>query len=96
VEAIILSPVTWVVVALTIGLLDVFVLGFVLLPFSLAAGLIAVLGFVDQLAVLGAFRFFNAWTDLALAYGVLVVLAYLLLRNAVRRWNRGRKDVNDY
>ena len=95
-EPLLLSPLTWVVVGLLVLLIDIFLLNFVLVPFSIGAGIVAMLAFSDASALLGSFTFFSSWRDVALAYGVLVVVGYLLLRRSIQRWNRGKRDINEY
>lgn len=95
-EGVVLAPITWVVIALVMVLIDLFLLGLVLLPFAIAAGLIAVLAFVDGTSWLPTITFFSSWTDVALAYGVLSVAGFFVLKGSLRRWSRGHRDVNDY
>jgi membrane protein implicated in regulation of membrane protease activity len=95
-EGLLLSPLTWVGVGLLLLLIDIFLLNMVLVPFSIASGIVAVLAFSDQSGVLGGFTFFDSWRDVALAYSLLVVAGYLLLRRAIGRWSRGSRDINEY
>ena len=95
-EVLLLSPLTWVAVGLLVLLIDIFLLNMVLVPFSIASGIVAVLAFVDQNGVLGDFTFFDSWRDVALAYSLLVLAGYLLLRRAIGRWSRGSRDINEY
>lgn len=95
-EALLLSPLTWVAVGLLILLVDIFLLAMVLVPFSIGAGIVAALAFSDQFGLLRDFTFFDSWRDVALAYGLLVLAGYLLLHRSIRRWSRGSHDINEY
>ena len=89
------QPLAWLAAGLAIVLVDVF-LGMVLLPFAVAAGLLAAATFVDQQGWLGGLVLVPSWRVAAIAYGVLVVVGYALVRFAVGRGSGARRDVNDY
>jgi Cu/Ag efflux pump CusA len=94
IDALLLSPLTWLVAALAILLIDVF-LAFVLLPFSLAALLLVALTFADQRGAFGV-TLLHDWQDVALAYGIAALLGVIALRRLLRRGQRGSRDINDY
>ena len=89
------QPLAWLAAGLAIVLVDVF-LGMVLLPFAVAAGLLAVAAFVDQQGWLANLTLLPSWQAAAIAYGVLVGVGYLVVRFAAGRGAGGRRDVNDY
>jgi membrane protein implicated in regulation of membrane protease activity len=89
------QPLAWVVAGLAIVLIDVF-LGMVLLPFAVAAGLVAVATFVDRQGWLASLVLVPSWQVAAIAYGVLVVVGYVVVRVGAGRGAGGRRDVNDY
>lgn len=93
VDALLLSPLTWLVVALAVLLIDVF-LAFVLLPFSVAALFLVAFTFVDARGWFGI-DLLQGWRDAALAYGIAALVGVVVLRRVIRRGERTR-DINDY
>lgn len=89
------QPLAWLAAGLLVVLVDVF-LGMVLLPFAVAAVLVAAATFVDAQAWLGGVRLLPTWQAATIAYGVLVVLGYVVVRWGAGRGVGARKDVNDY
>jgi membrane protein implicated in regulation of membrane protease activity len=89
------EPLAWLAAGLVILLVDLF-LGMVLLPFAVAAGLLAVGALVDRLGWLGGFALLPSWQAAAIAYGVLVVVGYVVVRGTVGRGAGSRPDVNEY
>lgn len=89
------QPLAWLAAGLAIVLIDVF-LGMVLLPFAVAAGLLAAATFVDQRAWFGGLTLVPSWQAAAIAYGVLVLVGYAVVRWGAGRGAGARRDVNDY
>ncbi len=89
------QPLAWLAAGLAIVLVDVF-LGLVLLPFGVAAGLLAVATFVDRQGWFESLVLVPTWQAAAIAYGVLVVVGYVVVRVGAGRGVGGRRDVNDY
>jgi hypothetical protein len=89
------EPMAWLAVGLGILVVDLF-LGMVLLPFAVAAGLLAVATLVDRQGWFGGFALLPTWQTAAIAYGVLVVVGYAVVRWTVGRGTGARPDVNEY
>ena len=89
------QPLAWLAAGLAIVLVDVF-LGLVLLPFGVAAGLLAVATFVDRQGWFESLVLVPTWQVAAIAPGVLVVVGYVVGRAGAGRGVGGRRDVNDY
>jgi membrane protein implicated in regulation of membrane protease activity len=89
------QPLAWLAAGLAIVLVDVF-LGMVLLPFAVAAALLAGATFVDRQGWLASLTLVPSWQAAAVAYGVLVVVGYVVVRVGAGRGAGGRRDVNDY
>ena len=89
------QPLAWLAAGLAVVLVDVF-LGMVLLPFAVAAGLLAAATFVDRQGWFGGFAIVPSWQVAAIVYGVLVVVGYAVVRWGAGRGAGARRDVNDY
>lgn len=89
------EPLAWLAAGLVIVLVDLF-LGMVLLPFAVAAGLLAVGTLVDRLGWFGGFALVPSWQAAAISYGVLVVVGYAVVRWGVGRGAGARRDINEY
>lgn len=89
------EPLAWLATGLAILVVDLF-LGLVLLPFAVAAGLLALAAFVDRLGWLGALTLVPSWQAAAITYGVLVLVGYAVVRWAVGRGSGAKRDINEY
>ena len=89
------EPLAWLAAGLVILVIDLF-LGLVLLPFAVAAGLLALAAFVDRLGWFGGFALVASWQVAAITYGVLVVVGYVVVRWMVGRGSGARRDINEY
>ncbi len=89
------QPLAWLAAGLAILVVDLF-LGLVLLPFAVAAGLLALATFVDRLGWFGGTALVPSWQASAIVYGVLVIVGYAVVRWAVGRGSGARRDINDY
>lgn len=89
------QPLAWLAAGLAILVVDLF-LGLVLLPFAVAAGLLALATLLDRLGWFGAWTLVPSWQAAAITYGVLVVVGYAVVRWAVGRGSGARRDINEY
>ncbi|MDP7101195.1 MAG: hypothetical protein QF503_08595 [Rhodospirillales bacterium] len=91
----IFQPYVWIILGLVIIIADIF-LGFILLPFGIAALLIAILIFTDRSMILVDFIFFETWRDILLYYALLSLIALGAIRLFVKKGKKGKADINDY
>ena len=91
----IFQPHAWLILGLTILILDIF-LGFVLLPFAISAIIISALIYSDQNLIFFDFIFFENWKDIFLCYAALIILTLILLRFFLQFRKRDKFDINKY
>ena len=92
----IFQPYVWVILGLSIVIIDIFFLGFVLLPFGISSLFIAALIFCDQRMVWGEFVLFETWRDILLYFALLSLVSLGVIRLLVKMSNKGNVDINEY
>ena len=91
----IFQPHIWLILGLILLIADIF-LGFVLLPFSISALIIAALIYSDKNLVFVDFIFFESWRDILIYYSVLIVLSLITLRYILQLRKKDKSDINKY
>ena len=91
----IFEPYTWLILGLLVIIIDIF-LGFVLLPFGIAALVIAGLIFSDQNMIFGDFIFFETWRDVLIYYAVLSLCSVGMIKLIFQKSKKGKSDINQY
>jgi membrane protein implicated in regulation of membrane protease activity len=92
----IFQPFFWVVLGISIIIIDVFFVGGILLPFGISSLMIAAFRFSDQNMLLGDFLFFETWRDILLYYSLLSLLSLVVLRVFLKLGDKNKIDINDY
>jgi membrane protein implicated in regulation of membrane protease activity len=90
------QPYFWVVLGISIIIIDVFFIGGVLLPFGISSLIIAAFRFSDQNMFLEDFLFFETWRDILLYYSLLSLFSLGALRLFVKIGDKNKIDINDY
>ncbi len=91
----IFQPHIWLILGLILLIADIF-LGFVLLPFSISAFIIAALIYADKNLVFVDFIFFESWRDILIYYSVLIVISLIALRYILQSRKKDKSDINKY
>ena len=92
----IFQPYAWIILGLSIVIIDIFFLGFVLLPFGISSLLIAALIFCDQRMVWGELVLFETWRDILLYFALLSLVSLGVIKLLVKMSNKGNVDINEY
>lgn len=89
------EPYTWIILALIVLVIDIF-LGFVLLPFGISALGIAFLVFSDKNSLFGDFHFFQTWENIISYYAILTIVTMVIIKFVFRKSSNVNSDINHY
>ena len=86
----------WVILGLTLIIIDIFLGSFFILPIGVAAFLVSGLIFAQNQLWFGDFMFFETWRGIAVYFAIFSIISIGIIRLIFQRRIKGQTDINEY